>query len=36
MSGLIDSTLREGEQMAGVYFPLSLKTEILHGLTGWS
>jgi homocitrate synthase NifV len=32
MGGLIDSTLREGEQMAGVYFPLGLKADILQGL----
>ncbi len=32
MIGLIDSTLREGEQMAGVYFSLRQKLELLGAL----
>ena len=32
MKGLIDSTLREGEQMAGVYFTLEQKVDFVRRL----
>ena len=34
MIGLIDSTLREGEQMSGIYFSLRQKLEIVKRLAG--
>lgn len=33
-AGVVDTTLREGEQTPGVYFPLVLKKQIVDGLTG--